>query len=295
MKKTNIIMKTLSNLILSFLLVLTGSVTTFAQVDLVPASEFKALIKANKEIVIIDAAKSKTYTKAHIPNAVHVDHNKLYRDGDVSGVVLPVEELAAYFGNLGINEKSDILLYDEGSQKYSTRLYWILKYIGAENVKILHNDINEWKKARIMLTAQAPKSRKPVTFTPTVNDAIYASTDYVSENLKNPNVILVDVRTADEYTGVKAVKGDKKGHIPGSINIDYVEFETETGAFKSKEDLMAIAEKYGLTPDKEIIFLCKTSVRGAVAYAAFKNVLEYENVKLYDGACAEWCSKHPLE
>mgnify|MGYP000680751011 FL=1 len=58
---------------------------------------------------------------------------------------------------------------------------------------------------------------------------------------------------------------------------------------------MAIAEKYGLTPDKEIIFLCKTSVRGSVAYVAFKNVLGYENVKLYDGACAEWCSKHPLE
>lgn len=288
-------MKMINNIILSLLLVLSGSISAYAQVDLVTIDQIKDLAKANKELVIIDASKGKTYARAHLTNAINIDHNKLYKDGDVDGVIKPVEELAAFFGNLGISEKSEVVIYDEGSQKYSSRLYWILKYIGAENVKILHNDENEWKKARVMLTAEAPKAKKPVTFNLAVNDAIYASTTYVSEQIKNPEVIVVDVRTPEEYSGGTAVSGEKKGHIPGSINIDYVEMETETGAFKSKEDLMALAEKYSITPDKQVIFLCKTSVRGAVAYVAFKNVLGYENVKLYDGACAEWCTVHPLE
>ncbi|MCB0651035.1 MAG: sulfurtransferase [Saprospiraceae bacterium] len=288
-------MKTINKIILSLLVILSGWISANAQVDIITIDQFKDLAKANKELVILDGSKGKTYDRAHVQNAINVNHNDLYKDGDVSGVVKPVEDLAAFFGKLGISEKSEIVLYDEGSQKYSSRLYWILKYIGAENVKILHNDENEWKKARVMLTAQPPKARKPVTFTPTVNEAIYASTDYVSENIKNPEVIVVDVRTPEEYSGETAVSGDKKGHIPGSVNMDYVEVETETGAFKSKEDLMALAEKYGLSPDKEVIFLCKTSVRGAVAYVAFKNILGYENVKLYDGACAEWCTVHPLE
>lgn len=288
-------MKTINSIIIALLLVVSGSISSFAQVDLISATEFKALVKANKELVIVDGSKSKTYAKAHLPNAMRINHNKLYKDGDVSGIIKSAEELAKFFGDLGISEKTEVVLYDEGSQKYSSRLYWVLKYLGAENVKILHNNPEEWKKARLMLTSKVPKARKPVTFTPTVNETLYASTDYVFENVKNPNVVLVDVRSAAEYNGEKAVKGDKAGHIPGSINIDYKEFETAAKAFKSKEQLAELAAKHGITPDKEVIFLCKTSVRGAVAYVAFKNVLGYENVKLYDGACAEWCSVHPLE
>ncbi len=288
-------MKAINSIIIALLLVVTAAVNANAQVDIISAKDFTALVKANKELVIVDAAKSKTYANAHIKNAININHNDLYKDGDVSGVIKSADELAAFFGNMGISEKTEVVLYDEGSQKYSSRLYWILKYIGAENVKILHKDMDEWRNARILLTGTASKAPKAVTFTPTVNEMIYATTDYVAENLKNPNVVVVDVRTAEEYNGEKAVTGDKAGHIAGSINIDYVEFETEAGAFKSKEDLAAMAEKYGITPDKEVIFLCKTSVRGAVAFVAFKNVLGYENVKLYDGACAEWCTKNPLE
>lgn len=288
-------MKAINSIIIALLLVVTATVNANAQVDIISAKDFTALVKANKELVIVDAAKSKTYTNAHVKNAIHINHNDLYKDGDVSGIIKSAEELAEFFGNLGISEKTEVVLYDEGSQKYSSRLYWVLKYIGAENVKILHKDMDEWRKARIMLTSASTKAHKPVTFTPTVNETIYATTDYVAENLENPNVIVVDVRTVEEYNGEKAIKGDKAGHIPGTINIDYVEFETEAGAYKTKEGLAALAEKYGITPDKEVIFLCKTSVRGAVAFVAFKNVLGYENVKLYDGACAEWCTKNPLE
>ena len=318
-------MKKINYIILSLLLVFAGFVPSFAQVDapvmeevpvleeveevtevevmpevslpidLIAVSEFKTLMKSNKNLIIIDASKSKKYKKAHIANAIYVNHNKLYKDGDVKGVVLPVDELATYFGKLGINEKSEIVLYDGGKQKYSSRLYWILKYIGAEDVKILHQDPNTWKKSRIMLTSKLPKARKAVTFTPNVDETMYASTAYVETTLPDPNVILIDVRSAEEYNGDKVVSGDKKGHIPGSINIDYLDLETAVGAFKSVKDLEAIAAKYGITPDKELIFLCKTSIRGAVAYVAFKNVLGYKNVKLYDGACAEWCTKHPLE
>lgn len=286
-------MKNIKYIILS-MIVLLGGLNTFAQVDLISAKDFKALLKNNKELIVIDASKSKKYAKAHIPNAIFINHNNLYKDGDVKGVIKPVDELAKFFGNLGINEKSEVVLYDGGKQKYSSRIYWILKYLGAENVKILHQDPAQWKKLRLTVTSKVPKKRKPVVFTPIINESIYASTEYVNATLDSTSVVLIDVRTPEEFEGGKAVTGDKKGHIPGSININYTALETETGAFKSKEALEAIAKKYNLTPDMELIFLCKTSVRGAVAYVAFKNVLGYEKVKLYDGACTEWCTKHPL-
>lgn len=288
-------MRYIKHITISLVLILALVFNTFAQTDIINANEFKAMMKANKELVVVDASKSKKYTKAHIPNAIFINHNKLYKEGDVKGVILPVEELAAFFGNLGISEKTEVVLYDGGTQKYSSRLYWILKYIGAENVKILHQEPNAWRKARLVVTEKPTKAKDPVVFTPTVDESIYASTEYVATKAEGLNRVLIDVRSPEEFNGEKAVSGEKKGHIPGSININYVDFETETGAFKSKAELEALAAKYNLTPDMEIIVFCKTSVRGAVAYVAFKNVLGFENVKLYDGACSEWCSKHALE
>ena len=55
-----------------------------------------------------------------------------------------------------------------------------------------------------------------------------------------------------------------------------------------------IVEKYGITPETELILYCRTSVRAAVEFIAFKNILNYENVKVYDGAYLEWAASHPI-
>ena len=107
---------------------------------------------------------------------------------------------------------------------------------------------------------------------------------------EKPEAVIVDCRTADEFNGLKK----SEGHIPGAININYEELLTDTGAFKDIEALKTIAEKYGVTPDKELILYCRTSVRAAPAFIAFKNILGYENVRVYDGAYLEWVASHPV-
>ena len=79
--------------------------------------------------------------------------------------------------------------------------------------------------------------------------------------------------------------------IAGSVNINFTELLTDSGAFKSPSELEAIAAAHGITPEKEVIFYCVTSVRGAVAFSAFEGILGYEHVRLYDGAYLEWVGK----
>lgn len=260
-----------------------------AQTDVITADEFMALTKSSDNLVVIDANTTKNYNASHIKDAVQVYHMDLYKDGDVSGLIETPENLAAYFGALGITETTPIVVTDDGSQKYNARVYWILKYLGAENVKVLHKDMNEWRKARIPLTS-TPARTKPATFTPNVNPDIYADLAYVTENKDNDNVVVVDCRTPDEFAGVKS----SDGHIPGAINIDYTTFLTETGAFKTAEEIKAIAEANGITPDKEVILYCKTSVRATPAFIALKNILGLENVRVYDGAYNEWVANYPV-
>ena len=273
-------MKTIK-VLATVLLVGLFSSTLFAQGDIISAADFIKLTKSDKNLVIIDASKAETFKKMHVKNAVNVPSGDLTIDGnDIDGILKSPADLATLFGEAGVSETNTIVVYDGGSQKYSSRVYWTLKYLGAPNVKLLHKDMDQWKKSRVPIT-KMPTSKKKATFTPKVNKALFADINEVKANKAK----LVDVRTTEEFTG-SADNSD--GHLPGAINLDYKELLTDTEAFKSKEEMAKVVAKYGLTADSEIICYCRTSVRAAVMYAALVNVLGFENVKVYDGAYLEW-------
>ncbi|MCB0589537.1 MAG: sulfurtransferase [Phaeodactylibacter sp.] len=273
---------------LAFLLL--ASFNLRAQGDIISADEFMNLIKADKTVVIVDANKPGNYEANHVKGAINIYHNDLYQEGEIAGLIRSPEELAAFFGEKGISETTPVVIYDDGSQKYSSRVYWILKYLGAENVKLLHKDMDAWRKARIPLTAQ-PSTLAAVTFKPNMGkEELMAGMGCIKKHQNDPHVVIVDNRTADEYNGVSK----SEGHLPGAININYEDLLTETGAFKPAEELQAIADAHGITPDKEVIFYCRTSVRAAVAFAAFRNILGYKDVKVYDGAYLEWAASNPV-
>lgn len=266
---------------------------SFGQGDIISAKDFMAMVKANDNLVIIDASKEDTYKTSHVKNAVNIPHKTLYQDGAIEGLLKSPEDLAKLFGSKGVSNSANIVVYDGGSQKYSSRVYWTLKYLGASNVKILHKDMNEWKKVRVPLT-RMPAKVSAATFTPSLNKAIYADMAYVKAHAKDANVKLIDAREPAEFDGTSE-NPVSKGHIPGAININHKDILTSTEAFKSKEALEAIASKAGVSPGDELILYCKTSVRGAVLYVAFTQILGYKNVKVYDGAYAEWETKYDFE
>jgi len=261
-----------------------------AQADIISAQELKTLMNGNEDLVIIDANNYDHYRAVHVEGAVNIFHTSLYRKGDVAGLVKSPEELADIFGRQGISESSNIVIYDDRGQLYASRIYWILKYLGAEKVSVLHKDTDAWCKAGLPLVTAITRVNS-VTFTPDPNRDLYASTEYVRNHKDDPNVVLVDVRTPAEYVGTAS---NSEGHIEGAININFTDMLTEKGDFKDASELAAIAEANGISPDKEVIFYCRTSVRGSVSYAAFESILEYENVKLYDGAYVEWTVSNPV-
>ncbi len=279
MKTKNI----LSTLIVMFLFV----ATSVAQENLVSASQFVDLKKNDKNLVVIDASKSKLYTKSHIDGAISIPYAKLnQKDGAVKGLLKGAEELATYFGEKGVSNENTIVVYDEGSQKYSTRVYWILKYLGAPNVKLLHKENTAWRNARVKLTSTVP-STKATTFTATLNEDIAADLAYIKANLDN--VVLVDARSEKEFLGTEtSEKKYSKGHLSGAVHLDFKEVEKEDKSFKTAAEFEAIMAEKGFTADKTYVMYCKTGVKASVTYTFFKEVLGFENVKLYDGAYLEW-------
>ena len=100
---------------------------------------------------------------------------------------------------------------------------------------------------------------------------------------------IVDARSADEYKGV-AETTLRKGHIPGTINLEYTNMMDAKGLLKSNDALQKIFNDAGITKDKKVIIYCESGVRAGIIFLALKSALNYPNVKVYDGAYAEWQS-----
>ena len=248
-----------------------------------------AKLSKKGDAVIVSARPAKDYSKKHIKDAVHINHADLYKAEGIKSMLKSSEEIAKVFGEKGITTDKKVIIYDTGSNKAAGRLYWILKYMGAKDVDILNGHIKAWKKARKPITKKKTKV-EAATFTPAVNNAIYADMAYVKKNLKNDKVVIVDVRSQKEYDA--KAKDDKnitrKGHIDGAVHFEFKNVFNEDGTIKSKEEIIKAAKNAGITADKEIILYCASSVRAGIVFMALTDVAGFSNVKVYDGAYYEW-------
>jgi thiosulfate/3-mercaptopyruvate sulfurtransferase len=259
---------------------------SFAQGPIISAKDFAAELKANKSLIVIDVNAADVYGKQHIQGAINLPHKELYKPGPIEGQIKPAEELAVIFGNKGVSNTSKIVLYDEGSNRYNSRVWWILKSIGATDVSILHFNMDQFAAARIPLSA-TPSNKKAISFT--VTESAYKPFLMADVQKLPEGTLLLDGREKDEYEGADAAL-KSKGHIPGAVWMNYKEVLTATGAYKTKDDIISAAAKFGATSEKPIVVYCNSGIKAAVLYVALKEIAGFTNVNIYVGSYADWAS-----
>ena len=280
----------MKKLILMVFVCFLGMQMTFAQ-DIISVKEFLKIQK-DPNVVLISARKPADYQKVHIAGAININHKDLYKASPKS-TLKSSAEIAKILGEKGISNTNTIVLYDNGSGKYSGRMYWILKYLGAKDVKLLDGHMKAWRMARKPVTKN-PANREATTFAVNLNKGAIASIVQVKKASRSATSIIVDVRAADEYNGIKESKLPK-GHIPSAINLEFKDVMTAKSMLKSKEELQALFTAAGITKDKEVILYCESSVRAGIVYLALTSALNYPNVKVYDGALFEWTANEIVQ
>jgi thiosulfate/3-mercaptopyruvate sulfurtransferase len=249
--------------------------------SLITASELSKSLKSDN-LILVSARTSADYKKVHITGAVHINHTELYNDGPVKNMLKSPAEIATILGSKGISESKTIVLYDDGTGKYAGRIYWILSYLGAKDVKILDGHMDAWKAARKPVTKN-PTKITAATFTPKPDKSMIAS----MAEVKAGGAVIVDARSPEEYKGTANTEL-RKGHIPGAINIEFKNMMDAKGKMKSAAELQKIFDAAGVTKNKEVILYCESGVRAGIIYFALTTILDYSKVKVYDGAYLEW-------
>lgn len=245
-------------------------------------------IQKNPDLVIVSAGTEAEYAKAHITNAVHLAYTSFDQSGDIKGLLIPDADMAKIVGEQGISNNSTVVVYDEFDGRYAGRIYFLLKYLGAKNVRVLDGSLEAWKKDRKPITRN-PTVVKKATFTASPNKAWMASMAEAEAAAGKANVVLIDTRSPEEFNGTK----DSKGHIKGAINIEYKQLLNADGTMKPAAELEKVYSAKGVSKDKEIILYCSTGVRTGLHFIALVETLGYGKVKVYDGGYNEFVAKNP--
>jgi len=114
----------------------------------------------------------------------------------------------------------------------------------------------------------------------------------VRDRLGRPDVVLLDTRTDEEYFGTQ-VRARRGGAIPGAVHIEWKHNLGPDGAFRPAEELRAMYERAGVTPDREVITYCQGGYRAAHSYLALR-LLGYPRVRNYVGSWKEWGDRDDL-
>lgn len=237
-------------------------------------------------VVIIDCNPVDEFARTHITNALNIYPGDLYRTTGVADILRSPEEIARILGTRGVSHTNTILLYDAGHQRFSGRMYWILRYLGARDVRIINGGLAEWQRNRLPV-GRTPRRATATTFQPTVNAALAADIQRVRRASTDGSAVLLDVRSQGEFRGTEG-SATRKGNIPGSINLPHTQVLNDNGTLKTADELRTIFTNAGITPNKEVIVYCASSIRAGIVFFALRNILNYPNVRLYDGAFNEW-------
>jgi len=236
------------------------------------------------------------YGQGHIPGAIHIRWKTDLQD-PVRRDWISREQLERLLGARGIGNEHTVILYGDKNNWFATYTFWLLRYYGVENVKILNGGRQKWIAEGRPLTTEVPQY-PPATFRAKDPDpALRAFRDEILRRLQDPTLALVDVRSPQEYHGeLIAPPGypqegaQRPGHIPGAKNVPWTQNVREDGTFKSAEELRALYEPLGISSDKEVIAYCRIGERSSLTWFVLKYLLGYPQVKNYDGSWTEWGS-----
>jgi len=247
-------------------------------------------------VIEIDPAPLPPNDLGHIPDSIVLDWKTDLWDKTRRDFVTKID-----FQNLmeraGITNDTTVICCSQVRQ-FETYLFWFLKCNNHQKAKVLNGGLEKWISDKLPLTSEFKGLNRTAISryrTENPNTSLRVLRDHILRNIQNEDVILVDARTPQEYTGelinVPELPQEgslRAGHIPGAKHVFFEENLMPDGRFKPTKELNQIYISRSITPDKEIITYCRSGHRATVTWFVLSHLLSYPNVKVYDGSWTEW-------
>lgn len=252
----------------------------------------------NPQLILLDATLPPIGRKpeefadtGQIPGSRRFDIDALSQvDSGLPHTLLAPTTFQDRMRELGIDDHSILVVYDAVGIYSAPRAWWNLKLMGHQHVFVLDGGLPAWTAASGAVEAKCtlPTQKGNITARPVRESLV--SADEVLAALDDPQVRVVDVRSAGRFRGEEAEPrpGVKSGHIPSSRNIPFTQLLD--GIYLHKPDqLNALFAAAGCRKNQRLIFSCGSGVTACIGLLA-AHQCGFTDIALYDGSWAEWGS-----
>ncbi|MDA0998894.1 MAG: sulfurtransferase [bacterium] len=235
------------------------------------------------------------YEKGHLEGAVGLSWDTQLMD-QVRRDLLSTDDWAKLLGGAGVSNGTTVIAYGDNNNWFAAWFVWQLKYYGHKDARLMNGGRLKWESEKRPLTTEVP-GYSPGNYTisePDMDKPLRAYRKDVEAIMEKGGFNLVDVRSPDEFSGkVLAPPGlnetcQRGGHIPGASNIPWSQAVNQDGTFKSRDELDALYQGKGVTPDKPTLAYCRIGERSSHSWFVLKYLMGYKNVRNYDGSWTEW-------
>lgn len=237
---------------------------------------------APPEAQLLDAREAADYARGHAPGAVNANWRELALR-DAAGVWGPAEPeaAAALLAARGLRADTPVVVMDDwrtswGGEGY---LYWTLRRLGVEDVRLLEGGWQAWEAAGAPVTTAAPP---PGDFKVKRVIDVLATTEMVAKASVDGSAVVLDVRTTPEWLA---------GHIPGSKHLLYSDLADDMGRPLPPDALREALAGVGLTdPEQPVITTCTGGIRAGHTFFVLE-LMGYEHVRDYVGSWWAWTAQ----
>ena len=255
----------------------------------------KNLSNTSFKIVEVDYDPENAYRQGHLQGASLIWWKRDIND-PITRDIISKSQFEDLLSRNGITTQSEVILYGDFNNWFAAFVFWIFKYYGHENVKIMNGGRKKWEIENKPYTKDEPQIPKTNYVAQPPNEGLRAYLFDVRRALDKKDTVLVDVRSPKEFSGEVTAPAEypmehaqRGGHIPHANNIPWASAVNDTdGTFKSVEELKKVYESKGITADKDVICYCRIGERSSHTWFVLKYLLGYPQVRNYDGSWTEW-------
>lgn len=237
------------------------------------------------------------YIKEHIPAAVYINeqHFRCFIDNQPAALV-PPQIIETILAQAGLNNSTPVVVYSgqgrfshQGDGLEQTMAAYTLARFGHNQIYILNGGIDSWIEAGCELDQKFPVVKKS-NYTATIQTDFFVNYQKFMELRNDPQSVVIDIRPNSIYQGKSIWR--KPGHIPGAINLPWRNFTSQSNALllRPEQQIKDMINEKNINPSQTIILYCGTGREATCAFIVFKFVMNFPNVKIFEGSFTEWCT-----
>jgi thiosulfate/3-mercaptopyruvate sulfurtransferase len=241
---------------------------------------------APDKVRILDARPKEEYLASHIPGAVRVEVAEWSKD--VSD--RPAAEMwGGRLADVGVEPHKTVIVY-AADLRDAARLWWILKYVGVKDARLLNGGWTAWEAAKHPTESKENKPTAVLAEWKPVRERLATKED-VLKYLQDKSAGILDARTLREFTGQLKVQGVARGGaIPGCVHLEWTELiDPQTKKFKPMSELKQLLADRKVDLDKPAVTYCQSGGRAAVLAFGLE-LMGGKQVINYYKSWSEWCN-----